>query len=161
MKLASHSKWPTARPLAAPVPGEPYEVLAPDVGSEEAGSDRQPTHIPAREKEVRAHVFLFARGPVGDPRQHEEVRDDHEDVDDAEVAHGVRSVREKKPSSLPLRSAAHPKRRREESGAFFSWPLPVTYLYRYPLPATCYRLPESDGTGTGNRKTRERKQTVG
>src|SRR5450759_4515870 len=70
-------------------------MLAPDVGSEEAGSDREPTHIPTRKKVVRAHVLLAARGPVGDPRPHEEIPGDHEDVDDAEVAHGVSSVRVK------------------------------------------------------------------
>ena len=76
-------------------------MFASDVGGEQAGPDREPTHISAREKEVRAHVFLFARGPVGDPRQDEEISRDNEDIDDVEVAHGIQSVRENWQSSLP------------------------------------------------------------
>ena len=94
-------------------------MLATDVGSEQAGSDREPAHISARQKEVGAHILLAARGPVGDSRQQNEIRRDHEDVDDAEVAHGVRSVREKWTSELFVSYPPRPLGGdREESGAF-------------------------------------------
>ena len=92
-------------------------MLTSDVGCEETGPDREPTHIPARKEVIRAHVFLFARGPVGYPRQQDEIRRDHEDVDDAEVAHGFQSVGEKWPSSFAmLRDLLSGVR--QESGAF-------------------------------------------
>src|SRR3954465_4689100 len=68
------------------------QMLAADVGREEARSYRKPTHISARQKEVRAYVLLFLGRPVRNGRQNEEVRRDNYDVDETEVAHGVRSV---------------------------------------------------------------------
>src|SRR5258706_9154583 len=89
---------------------EPHEMLASDVGSEEAGSNRQPTYISTREEVIRADVFLFTRRPVGDPRQDEEIRGNDENVDGAEVAHGVSSVREKCTAEPFLRYAPRPLR---------------------------------------------------
>src|SRR5215210_7443086 len=108
-------------------------MLTTDVGGEETRSDREPAYISARQEVVRADVFLFARGPVGDSRQEEEIRRDDEDVDDAEIAHGFQSVREKMPS--PSSSGY-----REESEAFGFHPLPVPCT-RHQVPGTRYQVP--------------------
>src|SRR5207253_5895020 len=89
---------------------EPDEVLATDIRSKQTRTDRQPTHISARQEEVGADVLLPFCGPPGDCRQEEEVPADNDDVDDTKVAHGVRSVAESgrpklRPSWLLIRVA--------------------------------------------------------
>src|SRR5437868_9199281 len=78
------------------------QMLATNVRSEQACAYREPTHISARQKEVGADVLLALGGPPGDRRQYEEVGGDDDDVDETEVAHGVRSVDESgRPSLWP------------------------------------------------------------
>src|SRR5437588_9096031 len=81
-------------------------MFAANVRGKQACSHRKPTHISARQEEVCADVLLALRGPPGDCRQQQEVQADDNDVDETEVAHGVRSVSERvdvRPlSRLPL-----------------------------------------------------------
>ena len=59
MKLASHSKWPTARPLAAPVPARPTRCSLPMFEANRlAPTASQPTSRLARKKSA---LTFFSR----------------------------------------------------------------------------------------------------
>ena len=61
MKLASHSKWPTARPLAAPVPARPTRCSLPIFEANRlAPTASQPTSRLARKKSALTFFSRFA-----------------------------------------------------------------------------------------------------
>src|SRR5689334_3563391 len=61
MKLASHSKCPTARPLAAPVPARPTRCSLPMLDANRlAPTASQPTSLEARKKSALMFFSLFA-----------------------------------------------------------------------------------------------------
>ncbi len=61
MKLASHSKWPTARPLAAPVPASPTRCSLPMFEAKRlAPTASQPTSLLARKKSELTFFSLRA-----------------------------------------------------------------------------------------------------
>jgi len=90
MKQASHSKWPTASPLAAPVPARPTRCSLPMFEANRLAPTANHPTFPAREEKVGADVLLPARPPSTPiPASNEEIGGDDGDVECVEVAHGL------------------------------------------------------------------------